>query len=222
MRNQKYTHNLPMNITKYLLALAVPLFFIAAPSASAEPSIPPSEECLLAMDTAIWELQADKGRQANVKAWQKVVDAGCLVKNPMEIEKWSEKDSPECLSRKALANEYFEPINQAAAPMAQKLRQMDLAFLKRAVKIAQKREQARKQGKKKLEAAWNKKYKKNMKRYEVAQKRLAQNNKELLHQYDAPVLLVYADIYTRGCNVGGAWDKRNQNAIAILWLYKYV
>lgn len=195
---------------KFLISLAVPvLFLLGASSASAAPTIPPSEECLSKMDTALQKFKIVEDEEGERAVWQEVVDAGCLSGNPWDAS-FSDKDTPQCIDYKTEATPYLAPMNQAMRPATKKLAVAERNHLRKINALARKAEKARKQGKEQLAQKIEKKITKVFRSLEKRTDQIARSNKSLIETYDAPAYLVYGELWAKGCLLGGKWFDQNK------------
>ena len=209
-----------MNIKRFIPIIFLPLFLLLfVPAAKAEPTMPPSEECLTLTEEMLSEARDIEAAEGFVtdeqerELWQGVVDAGCLQKNPIQ----EIKATKQCSAYLGQATAFLAPANAALAPFQKRVNALNKRYIKTSSKLYKQLERAEKRDQKNRVRALKRKIRKFERNYGRSFDKIVTDSSSVSGEYQASVVLVYADIYTRGCKVSNAWY--NKNAAAFLALY---
>lgn len=196
---------------KRIAFLVFSAFLLVSATAKAEPSIPPSEECLSLTEAMLKEYDAlEKSNRSVGKAkeralWKPLVDAGCLNQNPAkEIEA-----TEGCSSYLGRATAYLATANAAMRPFAKQADSLMTASLKREGALERKIKRARKLGQNKRVRALKSKLKRAERDFQRSFRKLDNRAAPTVAQHRSPVLLVRSDLYTRGCKPTKSWFRKN-------------
>lgn len=211
-----------MNIKRITPILLAPLVFLGvSASANAAPTIPPSEECLQLTNTMVdeWKILQKENTYVNDdqerELWKPIVEAGCLERNPIA----DIKATQQCPADLGQATSYLGPANAAMRPFHKRYRKRESNRLKSANRVYRKLTKAQSRGQKKAVRVLRAKLRKIDKSYNRDFRKIKRDARPTVNEYIAPIILVYADLYTRGCKLPDSWFKKNAPAFTALYLW---